>query len=308
MLRVRREQLRLSRREAARRIGISPSYLLALEDGRNPSTGRAPVPSPPIVAAIARELDIELGSLLEASGASVAQSTHVLVYQLGAKNRSVLNVARSLYGDVVDTWVEVIDPRRGAEVGASPEVIVVEGSHQKRSMGDRPPVFDGAAAVEELCTALSEPAFPGSRGGLGVIFASSSAVLRTAENAATVLEGEATWEHDVAAGVRAVLGAEPVANLCVYRESDIEELAPSLDPLATLLSLVQSHPHVVLQAQDDRVTTGPAAIERILGPARPAGVSTATWESLTRAAAVGLAREATITEPRFLRPRSAPRY
>src|SRR5919197_6535256 len=86
ILRRPREQLGLSTREAARRIGISPSYLVALEQGRNPSTGRPPVPSPPILAAIGRVLEIELATLLDASGVPTSTSSHLLLYQTGGEH------------------------------------------------------------------------------------------------------------------------------------------------------------------------------------------------------------------------------
>jgi hypothetical protein len=131
---------------------------------------------------------------------------------------------------------------------------------------------------------------------LGVIFGASSAVLRSIENPTALLESEMTWEHDVGAEFRAALGVVPAANVCVYREADIQELAARLDPLATVLSLIQAHPHVAVQDGGD-VTVGPAAIETILAAARPAGVSSESWESLARAAAVGLAREAATAHP-----------
>src|SRR5688572_33136260 len=88
ILRRRRAQLGLSMREAARRIGISPSYLVALEQGRNPSTGRAPVPSPPILAAIGRVLDVDLATLLDASGVPTSSSSHLPLYQTGSGRQS----------------------------------------------------------------------------------------------------------------------------------------------------------------------------------------------------------------------------
>src|SRR5918999_3714412 len=124
ILRRRRDQLGLSMREAARRIGISPSYLVALEQGRNPSTGRAPVPSPPVLAAIGRALEIDLATLLDASGAPTSASSHLLLYQTGSGRQSPLEAARDLFAGQVDAWIEMVDPRRpeGAE---SPEDVLV---------------------------------------------------------------------------------------------------------------------------------------------------------------------------------------
>lgn len=124
---------------------------------------------------------------------------------------------------------------------------------------------------------------------------SSAAVLpcSAARDATTVLESEGTWEDDLAAGLSAAAGAPPVVNLCVYREADLEEMAGSgLDPLAAVVGLLRTHASVVVASRGETLITGTPAIERILAPMRPAGVSTDTWESIARATAVGLAREA----------------
>jgi hypothetical protein len=128
------------------------------------------------------------------------------------------------------------------------------------------------------------------------VFGASSVVLRSVENPAALLESEESWEEDVAATFRETLGTEPVANVCVYREADIEELAQRLDPLGSVLALVETHPHVAVEEASGAVTTGPAAIETILAAARPAGVSSGTWRSLARAAAVGLGHVSTTRE------------
>jgi transcriptional regulator with XRE-family HTH domain len=261
LLRSRRGQLGLSIREAARRIGISPSYLLALEHGRNPSTGRPPVPSPPILAAIGRVLGVETAALLDLIGPPAAASAHLLVYQAGEAGRSA-TAARRFFGDRVDTWLELADPR-------------LAGPPQQ--------------AREVLAERLEAARTPG-RGRLGLIFASSSAALRAADDPRAALAREDTWEHDVAATCRAVLGAAPIANVCVYREADLQELAVRLDPLAAALALVRAHPHVVAEDRRGGVTSGPAAIEAILTAARPAGTSFGTWAALAGAAAVGLRR------------------
>lgn len=283
-------------REAARRIGISPSYLAALEQGRNPSTGRAPMPSPPILAAIGQVLDIELATLLDASGAPTSPSAHLLLYQTGAGHQSPLEAARGLFAGHVDAWIEIVDPRRSEDAESRPDVLVRKcrplisarsGSH----------VFETPRALAALSRVLAEVPRSSPRPRLGIIFGANSAVLRSIENPPALLESETTWEHDAGAKFRAALGVEPAANVCVYREADIQELALRLDPLGTVLSLVQTHPHVALQDASGALTTGPAAIETILAAARPAGVSSETWESLARAAAVGLTRDAATAHP-----------
>jgi transcriptional regulator with XRE-family HTH domain len=296
ILRRRREQLGLSMREAARRMGISPSYLVALEQGRNPSTGRAPVPSAPILAAIGRALDIELATLLDASGAPVSSSTHLLLYQTGTGHQSPLEAARRLFAGQVDAWIEIVDPRSSDDAESPPDDVLVRTRRPLISARSR--VFGTPHALRALSDVLAEVPRSSSRPRLGIIFGANSAVLRSIENPLALLESEPTWEHAAGAEFRAALGVEPSANVCVYREADVQELAARLDPLATVLNLIQAHPHVAVQDGSGAVTTGPAAIETILVAARPAGVSSETWESLARAAAVGLAREAATAHPR----------
>lgn len=290
LLRSRREQLGLSKREAARRVGISAGYLLALEEGHNPSTGRAPVPSPPILSALGRVLDVEMEMLLEAVGTPVSSSAHVLLYQTGSRLRSALPSVQAFYGDRVQEWVEVLDPRLSADRRSPPGVEVVSGLPATRGVGRTGRGFDRSRAVEAICAAIAGRRLPGDR--LGVLVSSSSAVLRDAQDMTALLESEATWEDDLGSALTGALGVRPVANICVYREADLQELASGLDSLATLLSLLQTHPHVALQHRET-ITTGPAATERILGPMRPAGISSDTWETLARAAAIGLARNTT---------------
>jgi transcriptional regulator with XRE-family HTH domain len=298
ILRRRREQLGLSMREAARRIGISPSYLVALEQGRNPSTGRAPVPSPPILAAIGRALDIELATLLDASGAPVTSSTHLLLYQTGTGHQSPLEAARRLFAGQVDAWIEIVDPRSSDDAESPPDDVLVRKRQPLSWVRSGSHVFETPRVLAALSDVLAEASRSRSRPRLGIIFGANSAVLRSIENPPALLESEPTWEHAAGAEFRAALGVEPSANVCVYREADVQELAVRLDPLATVLSLIQAHPHVAVQDGSGAVTTGPAAIETILVAARPAGVSSETWESLARAAAVGLAREAATAHPR----------
>jgi len=298
ILRRRRERLGLSMREAARRIGISPSYLVALEHGRNPSTGRAPVPSPPILAAIGRVLDIELATLLEASGAPTSPSAHLLLYQTGTGHQSPLEAARRLFAGRVDAWVEIVDPRRSDDAESPAEdVLVTRRGPLSSTQGAASRVFETPRALGALSAILAKaPRFdPWPR--VGIVFGANSAVLRSIENPPVLLASETTWEHDVEAEFRTALGVEPAANVCVYREADIQELATRLDPLATVVSLVGTHPHVAVQDAGGAVTSGPAAIETILATARPAGVNSETWESLAHAAAVGLARQAAIAHP-----------
>lgn len=245
-------------REAARRIGISTGYLVELEHGRNPTTGRAPIPSATVLAGIARALEIDVVTLLDLAGAMPRRSTHLLLVQMGGERRSARAGARRAVASAVDTWIEVAG--RG----------------------------DPARALGAISAAVSVTPTPPDR-RLGLVFGPSSTLLRTARIRDAVLASERTWEHDVAVACRAAAGTEPAANVCVYREDDLRAAAG--DPLLTAIELVRAHPHVAAQDRDGKVTTGPAAIDAVLRAVRPAAVDPGTWASLTTAAAVGLHRE-----------------
>ena len=284
-------QLGLSTREAARRIGISPSYIVALEQGHNPSTGRAPIPSVTILAAIARTFDINLTTLIDAARARGSVSAHLLLYQTGTGVQAPLGAARRAFARQVDSWIEIVDPRRSgySQAPASDVLVTKRGPLGLARPGSR--TFETTRALSALSAVLAAASRPRLRPRLGIIFGANSAALRSIDNALALLESERTWEHDVGKLLRGAWGAKPAAVVCVYREADIQELAGSLDPLATVLTLIQTHPRVAVQHSSETVATGPAAIETILAPARPAGVSSETWQSLTRAAALGLWHE-----------------
>lgn len=251
------------------------------------------MPSPAILAAAARELEIELAGLLDAASAPTNPSAHLLVYQMGAGHQSPFEVARHFFGEHVDGWIEIVDPRTSGATNRPPNDVLVRTRRPLSSA----PVFDAPRALEVLCDILAKAPRSTRRPRVGIVFGANSAVLRSIENPPALLASETTWEEDVRSAFREALGVEPAANVCVYRNTDLQELAGRLDPLATVLDLVQTHPHVAVQTASGDVTTGPAAIETILASARPAGVSSETWESLTRAAAVGLARAAATAQP-----------
>jgi transcriptional regulator with XRE-family HTH domain len=289
----RRDELGLSMREAARRIGISPAYLLAIEHGRNPSTGRPPVPSASVLVRIAGALDVDPATLLAASEARTPSSSHVLLYQTGSGHRSPLDAARSLCASRVDAWIEIVDPRRPGDDASRPDDVLSRRTQPLLS----PHSGAGGFEVDRILGPLAETAelrLTSRPQRLGVIFGASSAVLRSVENPQTLLASEKTWERDVGDVFRVASGDAPRASVCVYRETDLQELAPRLDPLSTVLSLIRSHPVVAVHRDDGVVTTGPAAIETIVLGASPSGVSSETWQLLSRAAAVGLSRHAEV--------------
>ena len=241
-------------REAARQIGISPAYLVEIEHGRNPSTGRAPVPSPTVLRGIERALGIDMATLLDLTGAAPARSAHALLFQAGRPRRPTRAAAGHAARAAVDTWLEI---------GGQPTP---------------------GAALRAVTGRLRAEAAPKRR--VGLIFTQSGAGLRAA--APAIVASERTWEEDVAATCRTAAGIEPAANVCVYREADLRD-AP--EPVQVALDLIRAHPRVAAQDPRGRVTTGPAAIAAILAAVRPAGIDGETWASLSAAAALGLHRE-----------------
>ena len=259
-IRQRRQRLGLSMREASRRIGISPGYLVELEHGRNPTTGRAPMPSPTVLAGIGRALDIDLATLLDLAGVTARSSAHTLLVQAGGARRSARAAARRTVTSPVDAWIEVAgrgDPARALSGVADLVAGAADGDPARR---------------------------------LGLVFEASPDALRTPERWEAMVASERTWEADVAAVCRAKAGTEPTANVCVYREADIRA-AGAADPLATAIELIRAHPRVVLQDRDGHLSAGPVAIEAILAAVRPEAVRAETWTALAAAAAAGLYRE-----------------
>jgi transcriptional regulator with XRE-family HTH domain len=258
VLKTRRLALGLSLRHVARAADISPSYLVALEHGRNPTTGRPPMPSPPVLAALGRVLGINRSALLELA-APPSRSPHALLFQTGSGPGSPGEAARLLFGEAVDGWVEV----------------------------GRPSAPERALAELEALLAECRPAARAPR--LGLIFGAGLRPRR--RDLPSLIAAETTWESDVADVCRRALGVEPVANVCVYREADIRRRAGGADPLASALELVRTHPLVAVHDSGAGLTTGSAAIERMLAGLAPAETEAGTWRQLAHAAAIGLAGE-----------------
>jgi hypothetical protein len=206
-----------------------------------------------VLAGVQRALGIPMATLLHLSGAAPAASVHTLLVQASEGRRPVVPAAARAAGATIAAWIEI-------------------------RHADRPEDAVRTAAAE-IGARTARP--------VGVAFASSGSRLRA--DAAAVLAAERTWEADVAAACRDAAGAEPAANVCVYRAADLA--AAGADPLNVALDLMRAHPRVAMQDTRGRVSTGPAAIQAILGLVRPASVSPGTWASLAAAAAAGLHRE-----------------
>ncbi|HSD01198.1 MAG TPA: helix-turn-helix transcriptional regulator [Gaiellales bacterium] len=105
LIRRERERLGISMREAARRIGISPAYLVELEHGLNPTTGRPPTPSPAVLAGIERALGVDITTLLRLTAGASPPSAHMLLVQAGRRRSARVAAARA-FGDGIDAWID----------------------------------------------------------------------------------------------------------------------------------------------------------------------------------------------------------
>lgn len=250
----------LSLREAAGRIGISAAYLVSIEQGHNPSTGRAPMPSMPVLIAIGRTYAIDVRSLL--GPVLEPDEGHALLIQLGDADGPVPVGALRLIAPNVDEWLDVAARRVGS--GSSPQ-----------------------AALEELAPLVAHTS---ARTNLGLIFGAGRNVMGETDDPSAVIASEATWHRDVAAVCREAAGVDPAVNVCVYRSDELRTIG-HIDPLHAGIDLIRAHPRVLAQTPSGDLVDGLDAITAILGALRQDTVRDEAWDALASAAAAGLNRQ-----------------
>jgi hypothetical protein len=275
-------------RDVSREAGISPAYLVALEHGHNPTTGRPPTPSPRIITELGRVLGIDRSVLLDLASTPPPTSAHVLLYQTGPASASAMDAARLLFAGRVDGWVEIVPPGVAARASSARDILA-RAQGPLGVWGDEKRSFQPEEALGSLEGVLRHARRLSDIPRLGFVFGANSDGLRTIDNPEALLTSEVTWERDVGNLCRHLLGVEPLANICVYREPDLCGLSAQLTPLTAAVRLIETHPHVAVQEPEGSITTGLAAVERILAAARPAVTSRDTWMALVRAAAIGFA-------------------
>lgn len=288
-IRDRRRAMKMSIRALAGGADVSPSYLSAIETGRNATTGRPPEPSLMVMARLARQLEIpiaELASANEARGACAAHG-HVLCYALGPRDGGLPEV-RAMFDQHVDIWLYIADPRDDpATLPRAPNIIAWRwpfGAH---------PYPDKFLAPSRITAALGRETRR-HRARLrdrrvGVMIADCSAVMKWVVNPESEIDFEPRWAEGAAAAIEAASGRTAAANVCVYRHQDILALAGRVDALDAILRLIGAHTSAVVSDVAGRIKTGRAALRSALDECRPAGISAATWRALTAAAAGGLA-------------------
>lgn len=271
---------------------ISPSYLGAIEAGRNPTTGRPPAPSLRVLNGLAPALDLDLAQLVgvpAVMGPHGKKGGHMLAYTLGTRPASVLPQIARLHGDQVEHWVYVGDPRESRR-GRLTEEPTAGVSHVRWPFGTEP-YPDRFLEPERITRALRAelrslaPLLRSKR--VGVAVGDSSAVMRWVDNPEDEVDYEDVWDAEVSAAVEETLGQPVTATVCIYHHADLETLAHHLDLLAVMVELIRTHDTVVTIA-DDELRVGSRAATAMLASAKPPGVSTRAWGELARAAAEGL--------------------
>ncbi|UGS35620.1 helix-turn-helix domain-containing protein [Capillimicrobium parvum] len=288
-IRARREQLGLSMRAVARAAGVSPSYLGSIESGRNPATGRAPLPSVRVLVRLADALELELDGLLAAVGvgAPPAGAAHTLLYVMAPRPLNVVEHLVRLHGDTTERWILIPDPREPAPSAADDRVLLrCSWPVGADPYPDR--MLDPQRVVNALDRELRAAAARAGSARVGLAIADCSAVMRWVTNPETEIAFESRWVEDVERGFAATLGRSPTANVCVYHHDDIEALALQVDPLGIGLALLRAHTTIAVVDRTGRLRAGAPAAELMLTALKPAGVSTETWADLCAAASVGL--------------------
>jgi transcriptional regulator with XRE-family HTH domain len=311
LIRGRRAELALSMRGVARAAGVSPSYLSAIETGRNPATGRAPTPSLRVLAALGEVLQLDLTSVLAAVGigdqADEADRRHTLLYVLAPRPVDVIDHIARLHGTTTERWVYIPDPREAAPPGQDERVALC----CRWPLGAEPypdRTLDPRRVVEALTRDLRSGGarIPAAR--VGIAIADCSAVMRWVTNPETEVAFEAHWQKDAERTFRETLGRPPTDNVCVYHHDDIEALGHQVDPLGTALALIRAHDTVAAVEADGRLRTGAPAARAILTALRPAGVSRGSWSDLCAAASAGLTGHDPAQPARMAAPAAARRH
>ncbi len=279
-------------RAVAAAATISPSYLAAIEGGRNPTTGRPPAPSLRVLNALAPALELDLAQLVGVPAVAAAQREdrgHMLAYTLGSRPATVFPQIASLHGDRVEHWLYVDDPREPQRRQAAAEDTAAV-SHVRWPFGSEPypDRFLEPRRITQALRAQLRDLSPSLRDKrVGVAVSDCSAVMRWVENPEDEVDYEDVWDAEVATAVEDTLGRAASATVCIYHHADLETLAHHLDLLAVMIKLLRTHDSVVTIAEDE-LRVGSRAATAMLVNCKPPGVSTRAWGELARAAAEGL--------------------
>lgn len=290
LIRARRTSQRLSVREVARRAGLSPAYVSALELGRKSTAGRPSSPSLRVINGLAAALELDPARLMDELATAVhTHGGHALLYCVGPAAMPTLELVERLYGEHVDRWLYIADPRDSvsASPARDPRARICRWRLGEFPYPERTLETDNVVAALETEAARLRPADPADR--IGIAIADNSAVMRWMHNADAEVQLEEMWDDHVNRIWRQQFGAEPAVNVCAYWHEDVETVGHAIDQVGTMLTLVRTHDTVTLIDEDGMVLSGSSAIRRMLEQVKPSGVTASSWAQLTDAASSALA-------------------
>lgn len=221
-----------STRDLARRANISQAYVVALEAAASSPTGRAPVPTVNVMAALAASFGVDPLDLLRLALRPAPR--HVLLVVDGAAETPVDLVRRVTRGSSTDSTHDI--------------------RLHRRSMREYRP--DAVAHLLDVELGRIADDVEGRR--IGLVFGEVSTVMSYVSNPEALVEFESRWKHLVVDAARNV-GAHAVWNVCVYRADALRHqhaTTPTLDFLV-------HHHDEYWYARGDRVVEGDGALHRI---------------------------------------------
>jgi transcriptional regulator with XRE-family HTH domain len=282
-VRERRKALRISIRKLAEDSGISPSYVSAIESGRNPATGRPPEPSIGVVERLSKTLGITrtVFSPADTPRGAGCHANHVLLYRLDDGRKDLTEILEEAFGGETDQWLCVCDPRQVHE--SKEDFIAWHWPFGSFPYPDTFLVADRIGdALESQVKALTGAV---TAKDYGLVIADCSAVMRWMINPEAEVEYEDRWIEQSTEILQRHLGREPRVNVCVYIHRDLEALDGKIDVLDAILSLFAAHALTFVVDPAGEVLSGPKAVAAVLAECRPSGISSSAWRTLCGAAA-----------------------
>ena len=286
-IREHRKSLRISIRKLAEDSGVSPSYVSAIECGKNPATGRPPEPSMSVVERLTKALGNpntvfnSKTSVHSSVCGSKCDQNHSLIYRLDDNRGDLASILNNAFGNQVDQWVCIEDPRQSL---SSDENFI----SWQWPFGEFP-YPDNFLVVERIEEALEDEieriASQITKQNYGVVIADCSAVMRWMVNPDAEVEYEDRWIERSTEIFKRLIGRAPIVNACVYSHRDLEALSNNIDVLNIILNLFSAHSHNITVDHSGKVLSGEAAVSAVLAESRPDGVSSGAWRQMSHATA-----------------------
>ncbi len=281
----------ISVRKVAQIADVSPAYVSALELGRNSTAGRPSSPSFRVIKGLGAALELDPVRLMSELATPIGDHSgeHALLYCIGPNSMPTLGMVERLYGDRVDGWLYIADPRdsTSARQADRERVGVCHWRLGEFPYSEQTLVPEDVVAALEAEVSSLELAVSGDR--LGIAIADCSAVMRWVQNSAAEVQLEQTWDAHVNRIWSQRFGTPPLINVCAYWHEDIETVGHAIDQVGTALELIKHHDKIIVIDEIGTESTGSPAIRRILEKAKPSGATASSWAELADVAASALA-------------------